>query len=76
MYSDAQELREALIQQFPKLADGGGYELLRLSEMRNLEIISEPASGYSVEYLKSVSSAKIFIRPLQRNLDTDENVVS
>ena len=61
--------------QFPKLANGGGYELLRLGDMKTLEIISEPASGYSVEYLKSVvSSAKIYIRPLQKNLDTDENV--
>ncbi len=72
--SSAQDLDTDLVKAYPKLADeGGGYELLRVSEKgsRELCVIEMPANGYTVEYLRSVvsSTAKIFIRPIQRNLD-------
>ena len=59
---------------FPQLKDTGGYELLRVSEdnHRTLETIPAPPCGYSAEYLKEcVRQAKIYIRPIQKNLLED-----
>ena len=72
LYGDAEELNCELIDHYPKLAEGGGYELLRSSDKGGKELIllDVPAAGYSAGYLKSIlSSAKIYIRPLQRDLD-------
>ena len=72
-HCDADELHHELLNTFPKLRAGGGYELLRSSQRnnRNLEVIPPPPSGYSVSYLKGVvGQAKIYIRPLQQSLDT------
>ena len=66
---DAEMFHEDLL---PKLRTGGGYELLRTNERNNrsLDVIPPPPSGYTVEYLKSVAGqAKIYIRPLQKDLD-------
>ena len=70
--SDAEMFHEDLLDAFPKLHTGGGYELLRTNERnsRSLDVIPPPPSGYTVEYLKSVAGqAKIYIRPLQKDLD-------
>ena len=72
-YDTSCELQDELIREYPKLGGAGGYELLRASEngSRELVLIEMPRDGYSVEYLQAiVKSAKIYIRPLQRNLDT------
>ena len=48
--------------------EGGGYELLRTVP----NVIPPPQGGYTVEYLKNiVSQAKVYIRPLQKNLSLD-----
>jgi hypothetical protein len=61
--SDAEMLHEEdLLQAFPKLCQGGGYELLRTSQhnTRSLDVIPPPPSGYTVAYLRSVAGqAKI-----------------
>ena len=49
-----EELHEELMQQYPKLSSGGGYELLRASGNRKLEIIPVPHEGCSVNFLRSV----------------------
>ena len=70
--STAQEFRDQLQQEYPKLMDGGGFELLRIMEGggKGLEDIQMPEAGYTPEYLKAViHHAKIFVRPLQKNLD-------
>lgn len=70
--ADAEDIHHDLIETFPKLRMGGGYELLCTSERntRLLDVIPQPPSGYTVTYLKSVAGqAKIYITPLQRNLD-------
>ena len=59
--------------QFPKLSEGGGFELLRVNDRggaaRRLELINPPKSGYDVLFLKAVvQQAKIYIRPLQKKL--------
>ena len=73
-YSDAFELNLDLIGYFPKLRDAGGYELLRVREGggKELDVISSPESGYTAQYLKAVvHSAKIYIKPLQKNLSLE-----
>ena len=72
IHADAHDVYEELMCQFPKLLDGGGFELLRINDRgagKMLEVISAPDSGYSVLFLKAVmQQAKIFIRPLQKDL--------
>ena len=69
--SDAHGIHEELLSQFPKLRESGGYELMRTQDKGSklLNVIDVPPSGYSATYLKAVAhSARIFIRPLQRDL--------
>ena len=61
--------------QFPKLKDGGGFEMLRVTEGggKTLQVIAMPEHGYSVPYLRAViHHAKIYLRPLQKKLSTEE----
>ena len=70
----AQELMYQLEAQFPKLVESGGFELLRAEEggSKELQSIEMPAGGYTCEYLKAVvHSAKVYIRPLQADLNMD-----
>lgn len=72
LYSTAQQFYDDLLSQYPKLREGGGFELLRVTEggSRDLEIIKVPDGGYTTVYLKAVvHSAKLYIRPLQKALD-------
>ena len=70
--SGVDELHQELLSTFPPLRGGGGYEFLKLDEAsrRHLSVVPPPTGGYSPVYLKAVFlQAKIFIRPLQKNLD-------
>ena len=62
-----------LIDEFPKLTSAGGYELLRSDRgMKLLIVIDVPPCGYTVSYLKTVAhNAKIYIRPLQKDLSVE-----
>lgn len=54
--------------EFPKLKQGGGFEVLR-SDGKSLRVIPPPPGGYAVEYLRgTLNQAKGYIQPLQRNL--------
>lgn len=67
---DAEYLRDALLEHYPKLKDGGGYELMRSSSRILLETISIPSFGYTTHYLSDESglgSAICYIRPLQHS---------
>ena len=73
-YSEMQDIYEELLYQFPKLKQGGGFELLRVPEGggKLLQVIASPESGYTVAYLRAVvHHAKVYIRPMQNNLDPD-----
>lgn len=73
-YSEMQDIYDELLFQFPKLKQAGGFELLRVPEGggKLLQVIASPESGYTVSYLRAiVHHAKIFIRPMQNNLDSD-----
>ena len=46
------EIYSELQFQFPKLKDGGGFEILRVDAgSQNLQVIAMPEMGYSVPYL-------------------------
>ena len=68
-----EEFYETLYESFPRLRKAGGFELLRcLPSTRDLEIIPSPVSQ-SPRLLRSrMSTARVYIRPIQRNLDIDK----
>ena len=75
LLSEAWEINEEIVFKFPKLKNAGGYELLRISESggKMLDVIAMPKGGYTTSYLKAVvHHAKIYIRPLQCELDVYE----
>ncbi|XP_049329683.1 uncharacterized protein LOC125795229 [Astyanax mexicanus] len=78
---DAQEFQNQLTKSFPKLQEGGGFELLRTSGMtrsKTLEIIPCPESGYTPLYLTTeagVGSSILYVRPLQANLSMERILV-
>ena len=60
-----------ILAKFPKLEEGGGFELLKTREKGSklLHVVDIPPSGYDVSYLKAVAhNARVYIRPLQRDL--------
>ncbi|CAB1437079.1 unnamed protein product [Pleuronectes platessa] len=70
------DFREFILTAYPKLRQGGGFELLRIAgttRSRNLNLIPCPNEGYNVKYLKDsqIGHAVLFIRPLQRSLDLE-----
>ena len=69
---NVQDFHEDLLKAFPKLANAGGYELLRTRERghcKELAVIEPCPGGYTAEFLKSVvGQAKVFVRPLQQDL--------
>ena len=68
------ELHREILHTFPRLSEGGGYELLRVAKsgQRNLCVIPSPYDGYSVSYLREVlRRAKAYIRPVQNDLSLD-----
>ncbi len=82
-YGDSGQFHDDLMAAFPKLADGGGYELMRTKQNNNRELCVIPflSGGYTAEYLKSiVGQAKVYIRPMQKDLSitpvNDESVFS
>lgn len=79
-YDGAAEIHSEILYAFAILREGGGYELLRVSDCgpRNtLHVIPQPAQGYSVSYLKEVvRQAKVYIRPVQRDLQMNPEVQS
>lgn len=73
-YDSAMELHETFVSSYPKLVDGGGYELMRTTAGANraLYVIPSPPGGYSIEFIKKVcGQAKFYVRPIQANLSLD-----
>ena len=66
---------------FPRLVDGGGFDILRSGvNVQSLVLIPPPAAGYSVPFLRDMSGvgqALAYVRPAQTNFDIAEiSVVS
>lgn len=68
--SDASEVFETILAEFPILDDCGGYTLMRVSEnSRSLVAIEGPSGGVDVPFLRDIlRQAKLYIRPLQCDL--------
>ena len=66
---------KTILENFPRFRDGRGCELLHTQHRSTtrLEILHpRQTAGYNVFHLKEdIASAKIYIRPLQRDLDLD-----
>ncbi|KAM6997496.1 G2/M phase-specific E3 ubiquitin-protein ligase-like isoform 6-T6 [Tautogolabrus adspersus] len=67
-----------LMEVFPKLQEGGGFEFLKIAgstRSRNLSLLQCPNTGYTLAYLKdpstTIGQATIYIRPLQQDLPID-----
>ena len=71
---DSNHVHKRLIENFSKLGNGGGYEILRSTDRKGrLSVIPMASGGYSVAYLQGLlSQAKAYIRPMQRNLALDQ----
>ena len=74
------EFCQFLEEKFPKLKDGGGFELLRCGGggggQRPLVVVPPGPAGYCIPYLKEFfSQAVVYVRPLQANLDTNEDAI-
>lgn len=68
------EVCSFLNEKFPRLKDGGGFEVLRAvgggGGSRALHIIPPGKDGYSLPYIKErFSQAAVYMRPLQSDLD-------
>lgn len=67
----ASHVYEKLLSEFPPLAEGGGFEILRTTENSSKMFctLPVPPGVYAVPYLKSVlEQVRGFIRPLQKDL--------
>ena len=69
----ALDVKTRLESVYPKLKDGGGFELLRSGlPSSKLSLMTPPSGGYSVPFLRDTAGlgqALAYIRPLQKNLD-------
>ena len=72
---------EVLMEKYPKLRDGGGFQLLRAlgggGGVRYLELIIPGQDGYSIPYLREtqcLGQAILYVRPLQANLSMEKQV--
>lgn len=75
---DPQEVREKLLQAFPKLVDAGGFEYLKANALnKSLEQIPYPFGGFGAQQVKSIcGSARIYLRPVQQALSLERVDVS
>jgi hypothetical protein len=69
------DFESTLASVFPKLVEGGGFELFRVSQTSRteLEIIRRPAGGYTTDYLVGsyLGQAICYVRPMQGHLTLD-----
>ena len=69
MHGDNDDLHFSVMEAFPQLKGGGGYELLKDNQSRVLEVIPSPADVYTASYVRDdVGQGKMYIRPIQRDL--------
>ena len=69
---DPETFRKILFSSFPKLRDGGGYELLRcLPYSRELSILNPRISNSPRLLKRRVCNGRVYIRPIQWDLSLD-----
>ena len=65
-FGDGDDTHFTILEGFPQLKDAGGYEIMRSSHSRVLEVVPNPVDGYTTSYLKDIfGQAKL---PKQRDL--------
>ena len=71
--ASAYDVKRVLQEVYPKLSEGGSFELLRSGHpSTSLVLITPPATGYSVSFLRDsagLGQALAYIRPLQKDID-------
>ena len=72
--SNAIDIHNAIVAQFPLIRECGGYELLRTFEnTKRLSVLTSPPEGYTGQFLKKVlGQAKCYIRPLQHDIQLED----
>ena len=67
----AAKVKRKLESTYPKLVEGGGFEILRSGARNDLVVVTPPMAGYSVPFLRDQSGlgqALAYVRPLQSDL--------
>ena len=60
-----------IVETYRRLKECGGYELLQArGTSKFLDPVPQPPDGYSALYFKSMGQSRIFIRSIQKDLDT------
>lgn len=73
-----EDFRDSIFSAFPKLKDGGGFDLLRcLPNSKHLEVILASVAQSARLLKATVGNGRVYVRPIQKNLDlsVDKNVV-
>ena len=73
-----EEFRGIILSAFPKLKNGGGFDLLRcIANSKDLEVISSSVAQSAKLLKAAVGNGRVYIRPIQKNLDLsiDKDVV-
>ena len=68
---EADEVKRKLESTYPKLVEGGGFEILRSGARSDLVVVTPPMAGYLVPFLRDQSGlaqALAYVRPLQSDL--------
>lgn len=76
---DADGFKEVLFNYFPKLREGGGYQMLKcLPNSRKLDVLSMSVYRSPSSLKERVGNARTYLRPIQRDLelesDDEENI--
>lgn len=67
------EFRSIILATYPKLHEGGGFELLRCPQnSRELVLIGPKIAGSPRLLKRRVANGRVYIRPIQRSLSLEE----
>jgi hypothetical protein len=67
-----EEFHEVILSAYPKLRDGGGFELLRCKpNSRELLVIGPRVSNTPKLLKRRVGNGRVYVRPVQRDLELD-----
>ena len=70
---DRDAFRSVILATYPKLRDGGGFELLRCQPNSRELVVIGPKIANSPRLLKRrVGNGRVYVRPIQRNLSLEE----
>ena len=73
--SSAQTFSKVLSEAYPKLKDGGGYELLRCEcHSRDLVVIPQKIAASPRLLKQRVANGKVYVRPIQRDLSLEPEI--